>query len=44
MSDKDERKYMGKKNEAVIIPVAPSIAEMDSSYINFIEDIKSTIR
>lgn len=44
MSNRDERKYFGNKNEAVIIPVAPALTEMDSSYASFIEDIKSTIK
>lgn len=44
MSNKDERKYFVNKNEAVIIPVAPPLTEMDSSYTSFIENIKSTIK
>ena len=44
MHDNGERKYMGKKKEGAIIPVAPPVAEVDNSYISFIENIKSTIK
>lgn len=44
MHDLSERKYMGRKKEAVIIPVAPSVTEMDKDYARFIEKIKSTIK
>ncbi len=35
---------MGRRNEKVIFPVAPSPADMSISYSRFIEEIKAEIR
>ena len=39
----EDRKHMGKQKEGVVIPVAPSMQEMDTSYIEFIKNIKQEI-
>ncbi len=35
---------MGKAKDGVIIPVAPSLSEMNDSYMDFINDVKESIR
>lgn len=40
----DKRKHIGRKKQGVIIPVAPSLSEMDERYFKFIEDIKNEIK
>lgn len=40
----NNRKNMGKSKDNVIIPVAPSLAEMSDSYLAFINDIKESIK
>lgn len=40
----EDRKYMGKKKEKVIIPVAPNLSEMDKGYTDFIENMKKEIQ
>lgn len=44
MTLKDERKKMGKNNDEVIFPVAPNLAEVGDSYLQFIEKIKEQIQ
>lgn len=39
----EDRKYMGKQKEGAAIPVAPSMQEMDLSYVEFIKNIKRDI-
>ena len=39
-----DRKNMGNSKDGVIIPVAPSLAEMSDAYLEFINDIKESIR
>ena len=40
----EERKHMGKDVPGVVIPVAPTRSEMDSSYASFINELKETVR
>jgi len=40
----ENRKHMGKANDDVIIPVAPSTSEMEAGYDLFIVDVKESIR
>jgi predicted nuclease of restriction endonuclease-like (RecB) superfamily len=40
----DDRRYMGKAKDGVMIPVAPVLAEMSDSYFEFINDIKESIK
>ena len=40
----DSRKHLGKNKERVIFPVAPNFSEMNDSYMQFIEEIKTQIQ
>lgn len=40
----ENRKHMGKANDDVIIPVAPSISEMEAGYDLFVVDVKESIQ
>jgi len=40
----ENRRHMGKIKKDVIIPVAPSLSEMNNSYIDFINDLKESIK
>lgn len=40
----DDRKRMGADKDGVIFPVAPKLAEMSDSYLQFIEEIKGEIQ
>lgn len=39
----EERRHMGNARSDLIIPAAAPLAEMDDSYVSFVEDLKQTI-
>lgn len=39
----EQRKHMGKDAPDIIIPIAPTLSEMDQSYASFIERLKETV-
>jgi len=43
-SNADERKYMGKNNNGVLMPVAPNISDVPDSYIDMRDTIISKIK